>query len=155
MLTMFSIATFITSDIVSKTVSTTINVLSNTLAFMTTNSENESIKKYKEELELIDIKFKLDIIHEWITTGSDNKIENPNLNKLYESIVSLCKDLTEELEKIERKIVEHTKLWFRSWRKLDLEKELFAIKNKCLILNERLVLITFIQYGRNNIDQKK
>lgn len=146
MIATLGFATLITGDIASKTVSATINVLSNTLTYMTTNSGDDSIKKYKQELETIDIKFKLDIIQEWLATTQET--EDEKTNKLYESIIILCKDLTDELERIEKKINTYKSLWLRNWRTLDLNDEIFKIKQKCLILNERLILITFLQYGK-------
>lgn len=143
MLTTLGIATLITGDIASKTVNATINILSSTLSFMTTNCEDLAIKKYKDEIESIDIHFKLNIIQEWLNTNKGN--DTYEKHKLYESINSLCQELIHELEKIDVKIKNHTTKWFRGWRSLDLENEIFIIKKKCLILNERLILITCIQ----------
>ncbi len=143
MIATIGIATLITGDIASKTVNATMNILSSTLSFMTTNCEDLAIKKYKDEIESIDIHFKLNIIQEWLNTSSHTNLYEKH--KLYESINSLCQELTHELEKIDIKIKNHTNKWFRTWRALDLENEIFVIKKKCLILNERLILITCIQ----------
>lgn len=144
MITALGMTTLITGDIAKETVVMTMNVLSGTLRYMTTNSEDITIKKYKEELEAIDIEFKLNIIQEWLG-NSEQRHE-----KLYEGIVDLCKSLTSQLEIIDKKIKQHKSRWFHSWRTLDLFDEINFIKSKCLILNERILLITCIQNDKNS-----
>ena len=144
MITALGMTTLITGDIAKDTVVMTMNVLSGTLRYMTTNSEDLIIKKYKEELEAIDIEFKLNIVKEWLD-NSEQRHE-----KLYEGIVELCKSLTSQLEGIDKKIKDHKSRWFHSWRTLDLLDEINFIKRKCLILNERILLITCIQNDKNS-----
>lgn len=144
MITALGMTTLITGDIAKDTVVMTMNVLSGTLRYMTTNSEDLIIKKYKEELEAIDIEFKLNIVKEWLD-NSEQRHE-----KLYEGIVELCKSLTSQLEGIDKKIKDHKSRWFHSWRTLDLLDEINFIKRKCLILNERILLITCIQHDKNS-----
>lgn len=157
----------ITGEITSKTVGFTINALSNTLSFMTTVSEDSVIKKYKDELEVIDIEFKLKIIQEWLSNmkekekerekekenGRENEKEKENINnisestqELYKSISDVCLFLTNELGVIETKIKEHKSKWFHTWRTLDLFDEINLVKRHALILNERIILIMMISH---------
>lgn len=94
-----SIATatsMITSDIVSKTVTITMYSLSSTLSYMSETSENVSIKKYHNEIELLDIEFKLNLIHNWLKSNYEN--DNEKIERKNESIESQSKVNEEDVE---------------------------------------------------------
>jgi hypothetical protein len=163
MIATVGVAALITGEITSKTVGFTINALSNTLSYMTTISEDEIIRRYRDELETIDVEFKLKIIQEWLNNmkdkenkqrenGNNNKTDNisqgvqaiQGIQELYKSIADVCEFLTKHLELIEAKIKQHKSKWFHTWRSLDLFEEINIVKRKALILNERIILIMMI-----------
>ena len=149
MIATVGVAALITGEITSKTVGFTMHALSNTLSYMTTISEDEVIRKYKEELEVIDIEFKLKIIQEWLNNMKERENEEKNnipdgTQELYKNISEVCIFLTNKLELIELKIKDHKMKWFHTWRTLDLFEEINIIKRKALILNERIILIMMI-----------
>ena len=53
----------ITSDIASKTVGITINSLSSILGYMSVRSEDVATQKYHEQLQTLDIDFKLKFVY--------------------------------------------------------------------------------------------
>jgi hypothetical protein len=159
MIATVGVAALVTGEITSKTVGFTINALSNTLSYMTSVSEDEIIRKYRDELETIDVEFKLKIIQEWLnnmkeeeTSESMNEKEkekenghhNKGAQELYKSISDVCEFLTKHLELIEAKIKQHKSKWFHTWRSLDLFDEINIVKRKALILNERIILIMMV-----------
>lgn len=156
----------ITSDIVSKTISITINSLSSTLSYMSESSENFSIKKYHNELEKLDIQFKFKLIQSWLNNHNsefenveviiDNvernnrDIENsmivsqsniePTRLLLYNGIKDICIKINKSIEVINSKIKEHQLKWFHTYRNLSLDEEIDDIQKYNKILNERIYL---------------
>ena len=158
----------ITSDILSKTINITISSLSSTLSYMSQSSENISIKKYHNELEKLDIQFKLNLIHTWLNNHTSefenidgevernnenverNDIENPivlsQFNNehtrllLYNGIKDICVKMNTSIEAINYKIKEHQLKWFHTYRNLSLDEEINDIEKYNKILNERIYL---------------
>ena len=148
MIATVGVAALITGEITSKTVGFTINALSGTLSYMTSISEDLIIKKYREELEVIDIEFKLKIIQEWLDSNTKDNSYSERHDELYKSISTICSLLTIELQGIEKKIKDHKSKWFHTWRTLDLSDEINHIKRNALILNERILLIMVLSQDR-------
>ena len=148
----------ITSDIVSKTISITINSLSSTLSYMSQSSENISIKMYHNKLEKLDIQFKLNLIHSWLNNHTSEfqnietlKLESLNIEcrkgeenntrlLLYNGIKDICIKINTSIETINSKIKEHQLKWFHTYRNLSLDQEIDDIEKFNKILNERIYL---------------
>lgn len=162
-LTVATATSFITSDIISKTISITINSLSSTLSYMSESSENISIKKYYNKLEKLDIQFKLNLIHSWLNNHTsefqniDGGVERNNIDTenpiietqnnieptrllLYNGIKDICIKMNKSIEVINSKIKEHQLKWFHTYRNLSLDEEIDDIQKYNKILNERIYL---------------
>jgi hypothetical protein len=132
----------ITSDIASKTIGVTINSLSSVLVYMSVRSEDVAIQKYHDQMQTLDIEFKLNLLKNWIDSIKIENIENnPNLSIIYRGVSEICHSINVCLERIDIKIKEHHTKWFHTWRTLYLDEEMLNIKKNTKILNERLKLI--------------
>lgn len=150
----------ITSDIVSKTINITIDSLSSTLSYMSESSENISIKKYHNQLEKLDIEFKLKLIQNWLNNHT-YEFENVHINNgdierndiennqsitettrllLYNGIKDICIKINKSIESINYKIREHQLKWFHTYRNLYIQQEIDDIEKYNKILNERIYL---------------
>lgn len=138
----FGIASLITSDISSKIVSITINSLSNTLTLMSQSNEDITIKNYHEELESLDIIFKLKLIDIWLK--DKEVINDTSLQLIYNGIKETTHQINEIVKKIEEQIHYHYTKWFHTWRTLDLNYEMKQIKKHTHILNKRIKLINLV-----------
>lgn len=132
-------ATIITSDILSKSIQLTLNSITYTLSYMAESSENTSIKKYHNDIEILDIEFKLNLLTNWTKDSSNNSISTTH-NMIYNGIRDICNQLNKSIESINKKIKEHHEKWFHTYRTLYLDDEIENIKKYNKILNERLYL---------------
>jgi len=135
----------ITSDIASKTVGITINSLSSILGYMSIRSEDVATQKYHEQLQTLDIDFKLKLVKHWLDNIKPETIDtNSNVHMIYGGISEICHAINVCLERIDAKIKEHHSKWFHTWRTLYLDDEIINVKKNTKILNERIKLIDLI-----------
>lgn len=139
------VATLISTDLTSKALGLTINTLSSTLSYLSHPNNDITIQNYKNELERQDIEFKLKLIDHWLKMITEDQLkENNNLNLIYKAILDSCHQIDHWINQINEKIKYHQTKWFYTWRTLDLENDIKAIKKNTKILNERLRLINLV-----------
>jgi len=97
---------------------------------------NTGIDRYKNELEYLDIDFKLKYIKKWL-----DKNNSDETNIIYDGILEVVSKLNDQIENINDKIIKHNNKWFNNWRSINLDNEIEYIKKYTNILNERLKLI--------------
>lgn len=91
------------------------------------NNTNYSLK-YNEELELMDVEFKLKTITQWY--DNNDILESSNMILYY-------------FQAINTKIKYHKSKWFYYWRHLCLDNEIYLLKKHLNILDERLRLLQY------------
>ena len=95
------------------------------------NNSNVSLK-YSEELELLDVEFKLKTLKEWLKNNDTNC-----------DILNSCNMISYYFEAINTKIKYHKSKWFYYWRNLCLKNEIHLLKKHLIILDERLKLLHY------------
>jgi len=99
-------------------------------------SSNPHLKMYKNEIELLDIEFKLKIIQNWLEENKKNT--DAEFNNYKDEVANLCIKISNNLDAINKKISYHNTKWFSSWRTLDLDDQIDNLKNSTTILNNRI-----------------
>jgi len=133
-------------DIIVKIIGMTLNSLTNALSMMATNvitNYNYKMKEYMDELELLDIEIKLKLVENWLKEiDMKTIIQESNLDIIYRSITESCHTISFLVNCINKKIINYNNLWFKSWRTIDMDIEIYKLKRATKILTDRLSLIT-------------
>ncbi len=113
---------------------------------MASANSNETINKYKNELETLDIELKLKLVEIWLKDiNLENIKSNPSMELIYIGISDSCHKISECVEHINSKILYHNTQWFQSWRNIYLDQELTILKKHTKILNDRIKLLNFVK----------
>jgi hypothetical protein len=140
-----TIISIISTDILSKIINISLNGLHFTFNYITSSNANTSIKKYQENLQILDIELKLRLIDIWLNHIDLNQIKsNSSLELIYISISESCHKLAECINKINEQIGYHQNKWFHSWRSIYLEDEIKCLERNVKILDERIKLLSLI-----------
>ncbi len=138
------VATVLSSELLTNVIHHSVNGLKTIYSFITTN-ESTITKSYHDDLDILDISFKLQLITNWLKQNNIDKIKsNNNLEILYNGINENCNIISKTIENINNRIEEHKNKWFHTWRSLYLNDLMDTLKKQTTILNERLKLINFI-----------
>jgi hypothetical protein len=114
-------------------------------------STDPNLIKYKHQIELMDIEFKLKIIQNWLI-NNENSV-NTDFNNYKNEVGDLCIKISNSLDEINNKISYHNTKWFCSWRSLDLNSEIDILKNNTTILNNRIQFYNLINTETVTIKQ--
>ena len=123
-----SSASIIGSNTINLLVYNTYYGLVNSINLLTLYNNTNYSLKYNEELELMDIEFKLKIITQWY--DNNDILESSNMILYY-------------FQAINTKIKYHKSKWFYYWRHLCLDNEIHLLKKHLSILDERLRLLQY------------
>ena len=150
---MFSVPTIIYSTIGLLT----INML-NGIIIGTTNtlktiyyllpSSNPHLNTYKNQIEILDIEFKLNLIKNWLEDNKENT--NKDFNNYKDDVANLCIKISDNLDDINKRISYHNTKWFSNWRTLDLNVTIENLRNSTTILNNRIHYYNLIKIYNNN-----
>ena len=99
-------------------------------------SSNPHLNTYKNQIELLDIEFKLKIINSWLLENEENK--DTDFDNYKNDIATLCIKISNTLDEINKKISYHNTKWFCNWRTLLLDDYIETLKNNTTILNNRI-----------------
>ena len=140
-----SVISLISADVIKKVIHMSLNSLEFTFNYMVSNNTNISIKKYQDDLEILDIHLKLKLIDIWL-----NKININNLDEsqtiIYQSISDSCHKIADTIQIINDNIKYHNTKWFNSWRNIYLDDEIKILEKNVKILDERLLLLNLITF---------
>ena len=126
------------TDLLGRVIGASIDGLKNIYSFVSSSSDY-NVQRYKDELEIMDIELKLNLINNWLQTNKDTS------NKLiYDGVLDTCTKITNLIEIIEDKIKTQNIKWFYTWRTLDLDNEIKQLYKYSKILKERIPLLNFI-----------
>ena len=126
-------------DITSRIVSSSITGICNIYTYLTSQTENASINKYKDDIETLDIEVKLKYV-ENILSKEDNNMTD---NFLREKIMDTTKNINNIIKKINIKIYNHQQKYFHTWRTLDLDEDIKYLGKLMKILDERIKLYNY------------
>lgn len=141
-----TVISVVSTDILSKVINLSLASLEHTFSYLTSSNLTSSIKKYQDDLELLDIDLKLKLIDSWLKHINSNKIINDSpLALIYNSVSDSCHKIAELVEKINEKIKYHNTKWFQSWRSIYLDNEIKLLEKNVKILDERIKLIALIK----------
>ena len=98
-------------------------------------SNSSSLNNYKNQIESLDIEFKLKIVNDWLTKNNTTYIKD--------NIGQICIKISDMLDQINQKISYHNTKWLSSWRTLDIKDDIICLEKYCNILNQRLYLVNF------------
>jgi hypothetical protein len=140
-----NMATVLTGELLTNVIHHSAKGLKVFYSFISESGESVITKKYHDDLDLLDIPFKLQLITNWLKQNNMEKIKsNNNLEILYNGINESCNIISNTITSINNRIEEHKSKWFHNWRTLYLEDLMDTLKKNTSILNERLKLVNFI-----------
>ncbi len=141
-----TIISTISTDLLSKVINLSLTGLEHTVSYMTSTNSITSIKKYQDDLELLDINLKLQLIDNWLKLVDINSFSiNSNISLIYNYVSESCHKIADSIEKINDKIKYHNTKWFQSWRSIQLDDEIKILEKNVKILDERIKLISLIK----------
>ena len=120
--TVFSL---ISKDILSKVIGVGISGIEYTFGYMTSSNANVYIKKYKNDLEVLDIELKLKLIDNWLKHIDMEKVQTDSSHEIiYKGISDSCYKLRDCINQINEKIKYHHTKWFQSWIILYMDEDI-------------------------------
>ena len=146
-------------------ITNSISSVNNIYNYLSTNNTNKVIRKYLNDIEILDIKVKLEFINNWLeSNGKYIKYENdydiinnnnniisidkPNIiiNKklstnfylVFTKIKEINTALNNDINKIETKIKKYLESWSKYMYNLDLTNEIARLKHNTIILDSRI-----------------
>lgn len=141
-----SIISLVSTDILGKIISLGLDGIQLTFSYITSSNANKSIKKYQEDLEILDIELKLKFVESWLKMVDIDKIkQNNSLELVYSSITDSCHKVANIIEIINEKIKYHHTKWFQSWRSIYLDDEINLLEKNVKILDQRIKLLNLIK----------
>ena len=138
-----SVISLISADVIKKVIHMSLNSLEFTFNYMISNNTNISIKKYQDDLEILDIHLKLKLIDIWLNKININKLDESQ-TIIYQSISDSCHKIADTIQIINDNIKYHNTKWFNSWRNIYLDDEIKLIEKYVKILDERIKFINLI-----------
>jgi hypothetical protein len=136
----------LSKDILSKVIGVGISGIEYTFSYMTSSNANVYIKKYKDDLEILDIELKLKLIDYWLKQIDIEKVQpDSSQEMIYKGISDSCHKLTDCINEINEKIKYHHTKWFQSWRGLELDTNIKLLEKHVKILDERLLLLNLLK----------
>lgn len=136
------------TSIISQVAAGTLNILYNTLGFITYgNTSNSNIKNIKSTLNTFDLDVNIKLAQEFLlkTDKTDNeKIIEKGLNDVINKI-------NIQLEIINNTITSHQSKWFASYRNFDVSSNILELKELSTILNHRLELLILLTTNKSII----
>jgi hypothetical protein len=154
-----------------KIIGDSISSFNNIYTYLSSNSTNAVIQKYLDDIELLDIKVKLEFINNWLELNGKNInceseyniINNSNnilsldkpkiiLNKKYSlnfylvftKIKEINTALNNDINIIETKIKKYLLSWSKYIYNLDLTNEIARLKHNTAILNSRIQFLQLL-----------
>jgi hypothetical protein len=140
-----SVISLISADVIKKVIHMSLNSLEFTFNYMISNNTNISIKKYQDDLEILDIHLKLKLIDIWLNKININKLDESQ-TIIYQSISDSCHKIADTIQIINDNIKYHNTKWFNSWRNIYLDDEIKILEKNVKILDERLLLLNLITF---------
>ena len=137
----------ITTDVLNKLIGTSVNSIGSILGYFVSESSEDTIsKRYKNDIEIMDIPMKLEFVANWIETYKQKEEKNEltlgkNDTLLYHHLSDIIQKIHAEIKTIEEKINYHKTRWFHTWRVLYLNTEIENLEKYIKILDERLKFI--------------
>lgn len=102
--------------------------------------ENNNIKDFIISIMNDEFISKLEMVKIWLKSYNVNT-SNSNKKIVYEMINNNCKIITDTIDIIDKKIVEHKKIWFYTWRCIDIDNDLCILKETITNLNNNIKYI--------------
>jgi len=141
------------AEIFARVISVSLNGLTSSLSLMAYNNSNQTIKGYMDELEILDIEIKLKMIDLWLKSIDYKDIKpKSSFDIIYKGLADTCHQMSNLICIINKKITDHTKLWFSRWRSINLESEIKKIGRLTKILSDRILLINILE-NKNTIEK--
>lgn len=141
--TVFSL---ISKDILSKVIGVGISGIEYIFGYMTSSNANVYIKKYKNDLEVLDIELKLKLIDNWLKHIDMEKVQTDSSHEIiYKGISDSCYKLTDCINQINEKIKYHHTKWFQSWIGLYLDEDIKLLEKHVKIIDDRLLLLNLLK----------
>jgi hypothetical protein len=146
-------------------ISNSIMSFNNIYLYLSTNNTNKTIQKYLHDIELLDIKVKLEFINNWLeSNGRHIKHENDfdivsnnnniisinrpniiinskqstNFYLVFTKIKEISTAINNDIIIIENKINKYLNAWSKYVYNLDLSNEICRLKHNCTILDSRI-----------------
>lgn len=137
------LAAMVSSEAVTKMIQLSLTGLFNVYSYM--KQDTYSMKKYKYDIDIMDIPFKLQLINNWLKEHNVDNIKNDsNLKILYNGIYENSIIISQSINTIQSIIKEHELKWFNTWRTIYIDDEIEILKKNIKILDERLQLVNII-----------
>lgn len=137
--------TILNSELLTRVIGIALNSLTNSITLMaaaTLSNSNSKLKEYMDELEILDIEIKLKLVENWLKEINVKSIkQDTSLDIIYRGVSESCHTISWLIGEINRKIIAYNNLWFKHWRTIDLNLELYKLKRTTKILTDRLNLI--------------
>ena len=125
------VSTEIITSVITKSIKSTISNISTLL----THTSIPEIHNVKNEIEILDIKNKLEIMHSLIKELND--IELKEFHRIaIKSLNNLVNEIDQVLIKLNKIIFYNKKKYFYSWRSINITN-IKIIKDKTLLLNKK------------------
>jgi hypothetical protein len=146
-------------------ITNSISSFNNIYNYLSTNNTNKVIQKYLNDIELLDIKVKLEFINNWLESNGKyikydneydiinnnnniitinksniiiNKKNSTNFYLVFTKIKEISTAINNDIIIIETKIKKYLESWSKYMYNLDLNNELIRLKHNTMILDSRL-----------------
>lgn len=124
------------SDIISKSVNSTIRSFFSLINYIGSNTNHATVF---HELFKLDLEYKISIIDELVKDCSN--MENQLINKAILGLNNVLRNINKELQQIDELIRNHEKKYFSSWRDFNCDNLISTIKHHSEILANRYKML--------------
>lgn len=124
------------SDIISKTVGSTVNTFYNFINYI--SSETNHAKIFHELFKL-DLEYRISIIDELVKDSCN--IDNILIHKAILGLNEILNNINKELQQIDEMIRMHNKKYFSNWRDFNCDELVHSVKHHSDVLNKRYKML--------------
>jgi hypothetical protein len=140
-----SVITIIGSNLLNTLVAGTMDVIYNSASFVKNGTEsNKDIAKIKNEIEIMDIPVKLQLVKSLM----DNATPGPIITIIETGLLDLIYKIKSLIETIDYEIVKHRAKWFAGYRSVALDDKVAELNKYVNILDGRITLLMNFNTGK-------